>query len=128
MKKETKALIKLLDKRKSKDNCPVINVDPLGGKEVFMDQLYLVVMNCFINAVSFFDGHPTKVVNVICLKSEQGDMLVKVDPEDIIDGLDEARKEFERAELFEKSQLCINILDRWLSKVSGGVFKFSRFD
>lgn len=104
--------IEKLDKQFKNGAYPKINVEPLGGFELFQEKYKVLLMNCFLNALLNQKELPNQSFNVAVIVTNKGDIVINVHPENIFSGLEEARREFELHEYYEKAAICRDYMER----------------
>lgn len=100
-----------LDEQFMRGAAPKISVEPLGGLDVFMKKYKIIMMNCFLNSLLSLKKIPKEPFNIAVLVTSEGEVIIRVEPDVLLNGLNEARQEFERFEYFEKAAVCRDYID-----------------
>lgn len=100
-----------LDDQAMRGVAPKIKVDGLGGFDVFMKKYRILMMNCFLNGLLNQKKIPEDPFSVALIVTSDKEIIIQIQPDTILDGLNEARLEFEKHEYFEKAAICRDYLN-----------------
>lgn len=116
------ALIKTLDERDYSNSIPRLRIDWCDSVMDFILDYELALMNCVLIAGEKTSSFPAEGMDVLVIRKGERDILIDLNPDEVIDAMDVAREMFENAECYEKAERCMNVIDMWLTTASGGMF------